>query len=118
MVRRCKQVADLGAGPHNIVRFNAWGRFLALAGFGNLPGDLVFYERKADGKWKQLAATRCFLGYGFFTKLWLLATWWSTSARPTASGSCWSPPGCGLEWWHPIKTMTRHVLLGRVQGRR
>ncbi len=68
MVRRCKQVADLGAGPHNIVRFNAWGRFLALAGFGNLPGDLVFYERKADGKWKQLAATRCFLGYGFLSK--------------------------------------------------
>ena len=55
---RCKQVADLGQGAHNTVRFNPWGRFLALAGFGNLPGDLVLHERRADGKWKQLAATR------------------------------------------------------------
>jgi translation initiation factor 2A len=57
-VRRCKQVADLGAGPHNLARFSRFGRFLALAGFGNLPGDLVIHERKADAKWKQLATTR------------------------------------------------------------
>ncbi len=58
MLRRCKQVADLGCGPHNIVRFNAWGRFLALAGFGNLPGDLAFYDKKADGKCKPMGTTR------------------------------------------------------------
>ena len=57
-VRRCKQAADLGAGPHNLARFSRFGRFLALAGFGNLPGDLVIHERKGDAKWKQLAATR------------------------------------------------------------
>ena len=51
-------MADLGAGPHNLARFSRFGRFLALAGFGNLPGDLVIHERKRDAKWKQLAATR------------------------------------------------------------
>ena len=51
-------MADLGAGPHNLARFSRFGRFLALAGFGNLPGDLVIHERKGDAKWKQLAATR------------------------------------------------------------
>ena len=34
------------------------GRFLALAGFGNLPGDVVFFDKKADGKCKQMAAMR------------------------------------------------------------
>ena len=55
---RCKPIFDLGSGPHNTVRWSPQGRFLAVAGFGNLPGDLVFYEKKADGKCKQIAATR------------------------------------------------------------
>ena len=56
---RCKPIFDLGSGPHNTVRWSPQGRFFAIAGFGNLPGDLVFYEKKADGKCKQIAATRC-----------------------------------------------------------
>lgn len=55
---RCKPIFDLGSGPHNTVRWSPQGRFFAIAGFGNLPGDLVFYEKKADGKCKQIAATR------------------------------------------------------------
>ena len=35
------------------------GRFLAIAGFGNLPGDVVFYDKKPDGKCKQMGAMRC-----------------------------------------------------------
>jgi hypothetical protein len=35
---RCKPVYDLGSGPYNIARWNPFGRFLAIAGFGNLPG--------------------------------------------------------------------------------
>ena len=35
------------------------GRFLAIAGFGNLPGDVVFFDKKPDGKCKQMGATRC-----------------------------------------------------------
>ena len=34
------------------------GRFLALAGFGNLPGDIVFFDRKSDGRCKQMGAVR------------------------------------------------------------
>jgi hypothetical protein len=34
------------------------GRFLALAGFGNLPGDIVFFDRKLDGRCKQMGAVR------------------------------------------------------------
>jgi len=52
-------VFDLGSGPHNTVRWSPHGRFVAIAGFGNLPGDLVFYEKKADGKCKKVGATRC-----------------------------------------------------------
>lgn len=55
---KCKKVADLGTGAHNLATFNKWGRFLALAGFGNLPGDLAVHERKAGGKWNQLTTTR------------------------------------------------------------
>lgn len=34
----CKPLYDFGSGPYNMVRWNPFGRFLALAGFGNLPG--------------------------------------------------------------------------------
>lgn len=34
------------------------GRFLAVAGFGNLPGDILFFDKKPDGKLKQMGATR------------------------------------------------------------
>ncbi len=37
---RCKPVYDLGGGPYNTVRWNPFGRFLVIAGFGNLPGGL------------------------------------------------------------------------------
>jgi translation initiation factor 2A len=35
---KCKPVFDLGSGPYNVARWNPFGRFLAIAGFGNLPG--------------------------------------------------------------------------------
>ncbi len=35
----CKPVYDLGSGPYNLVRWNPFGRFFAIAGFGNLPGE-------------------------------------------------------------------------------
>ncbi len=34
------------------------GSFLALAGFGNLPGDISFWHRKQDGRCDQLGKTR------------------------------------------------------------
>ena len=35
------------------------GRFLAIAGFGNLPGDVALYDRKADGKFRPMGSARC-----------------------------------------------------------
>eukprot|EP00775_Hariotina_reticulata_P012065 gene12064-12206_t len=55
---RCKPVYDMGSGPYNIARWNPFGRFLAIAGFGNLPGDVVFYNKLAKGNCKQMGATR------------------------------------------------------------
>lgn len=48
-----------GSGPYSTVRWNPFGRFLVLAGIGNLPGDLAFYDKKADGKCKPMGQTRC-----------------------------------------------------------
>jgi Eukaryotic translation initiation factor eIF2A len=39
---RCKPVYDLGSGPYNTARWSPSGRFLAIAGFGNLPGALCW----------------------------------------------------------------------------
>ena len=36
----CKPLYDFGSGPYNVVRWNPFGRFLVVAGFGNLPGKL------------------------------------------------------------------------------
>lgn len=41
------------------MRWSPHSRFLAMAGFGNLPGDIFFYDKKADGKCKRVGETRC-----------------------------------------------------------
>jgi hypothetical protein len=69
---RCTPIYDLGSGPHNTVRWSPHGRFVAVAGFGNLPGDLVFYEKKADGKCKKVGATRCALSARINVKVQLV----------------------------------------------
>ncbi|XRB05145.1 Eukaryotic translation initiation factor 2A [Pycnococcus provasolii] len=51
---KCKPIFDFGSGAYNMVRYNPFGRFIALCGFGNLPGDVTFYDRKADGKCKKI----------------------------------------------------------------
>jgi translation initiation factor 2A len=55
---KCEPRYQLGTGPYNTVRWNPFGRFVCLAGFGNLPGDVVFFDRKADGKYKVIGSTR------------------------------------------------------------
>ncbi|CAI5983855.1 unnamed protein product [Closterium sp. NIES-64] len=52
---RCKPLFDFGSGPRNLVRWSPHGRFICLAGFGNLPGDVEVWERtrlKQQGKAK------------------------------------------------------------------
>ena len=55
---RCKPIYDFGSGPHNKVKWNPFGRFLFIGGFGNLPGDILFYDKKADGKCKLMGKVR------------------------------------------------------------
>jgi translation initiation factor 2A len=42
---RNKPVYDVIAGPYNTARWSPSGRFLAVCGFGNLPGDVIFFNR-------------------------------------------------------------------------
>lgn len=55
---KCVPKYDLGAGPYSLARWNPFGRFLVVAGFGNLPGDLAFFDKKADGKCKPMGSGR------------------------------------------------------------
>ncbi|OAY65731.1 eukaryotic translation initiation factor 2A [Ananas comosus] len=42
--RKCNPLFELGQGPYNTIRWNPKGRFICLAGFGNLPGDMAFWD--------------------------------------------------------------------------
>ncbi|CAG9467121.1 unnamed protein product [Pedinophyceae sp. YPF-701] len=55
---RCKALFDFGAMPINTVRWNPYSKWICLAGFGNLPGDVFVYDRKADGKCKTIGQMR------------------------------------------------------------
>lgn len=52
---KCKPLLELGTGPYNTVRWNPKGKFICLAGFGNLPGDMAFWDYIEK---KKLGATR------------------------------------------------------------
>ncbi|XP_065847646.1 eukaryotic translation initiation factor 2A-like [Euphorbia lathyris] len=53
--KKCNPLLELGTGPYNTIRWNPKGKFLCLAGFGNLPGDMAFWDYV---KKKQLGTTR------------------------------------------------------------
>lgn len=55
---KCKALFEFTAGPFNTARWSPFGRFLALAGFGNLPGDVAFFNKMKDGKCKHMGSTR------------------------------------------------------------
>ncbi|KAI5448378.1 hypothetical protein KIW84_015700 [Lathyrus oleraceus] len=42
--KNCNPLLELGTGPYNTIRWNPKGKFLCLAGFGNSPGDMVFWD--------------------------------------------------------------------------
>lgn len=53
--KKCNPLLELGDGPYNTIRWNPKGRFIVIAGFGNLPGDMAFWdysEKKLVGKTK------------------------------------------------------------------
>ncbi|OVA00079.1 Translation initiation factor [Macleaya cordata] len=53
--KKCNPLLELGTGPYNTIRWNPKGKFLCLAGFGNLPGDMAFWDYKEK---KLLGTTR------------------------------------------------------------
>ncbi|GAB2225464.1 hypothetical protein Droror1_Dr00006256 [Drosera rotundifolia] len=53
--KKCNPLLELGSGPYNTIRWNPKGRFLCLAGFGNLPGEMVFWDYVEK---KQIGATK------------------------------------------------------------
>uniref|UniRef100_A0A7N0UN35 Eukaryotic translation initiation factor 2A n=1 Tax=Kalanchoe fedtschenkoi TaxID=63787 RepID=A0A7N0UN35_KALFE len=67
--QKCNVLLELGIGPYNTVRWNPKGKFICVAGFGNLPGDMAFWDYAEK---KKLATTK--------------AEWSVTSE--------WSPDGC------------------------
>ncbi|KAA8532137.1 hypothetical protein F0562_006721 [Nyssa sinensis] len=42
--KQCNPLLELGTGLYNTIRWNPKGKFLCLAGFGNLPGDMTFWD--------------------------------------------------------------------------
>ncbi|KAK9289262.1 hypothetical protein L1049_017738 [Liquidambar formosana] len=53
--KKCNPLLELGTGPYNTIRWNPKGKFLCLAGFGNLPGDMAFWDYTEK---KQLGTTK------------------------------------------------------------
>ncbi|KAA8495029.1 Eukaryotic translation initiation factor 2A [Porphyridium purpureum] len=43
----CEPIFDFGSGSRNTVSFSPHGRIVALCGFGNLPGHVEFWDKKA-----------------------------------------------------------------------
>ncbi|CAN8075999.1 unnamed protein product [Agarophyton chilense] len=42
---KCEPVFDFGTGSRNEIHFSPHGRFVALGGFGNLPGAVEFWDK-------------------------------------------------------------------------
>ncbi|XP_073130726.1 eukaryotic translation initiation factor 2A isoform X1 [Henckelia pumila] len=42
--KKCNPLLELGTGPYNTIRWNPKGKLVCLAGFGNLPGDMAFWD--------------------------------------------------------------------------
>ena len=56
-----KALYQLATGPYNQVCWNPQSRFVMLAGFGNMPGDIRLFEKKADNACKPMGGCRCAL---------------------------------------------------------
>jgi translation initiation factor 2A len=52
-------VYQLAQGPYNQICWNPQSRFVLLAGFGNMPGDIRLFEKKADNACKPMGGCKC-----------------------------------------------------------
>lgn len=55
---KAKAIYKLASGPYNTVKWSPHGRFIMLAGFGNLPGDIQLFDKKADNACKPMGGCR------------------------------------------------------------
>ncbi|XP_010540051.1 PREDICTED: eukaryotic translation initiation factor 2A [Tarenaya hassleriana] len=67
--KKCRPLVELGQGPYNTLRWNPKGKFLCVAGFGNLPGDMAFWDVVNK---KQLGSTKA---------EWSVTSEWSADGR-------------------------------------
>ncbi|KAL6343302.1 hypothetical protein AAG906_022377 [Vitis piasezkii] len=89
--KKCNPLVELGTGPYNTIRWNPKGKFLCLAGFGNLPGDMAFWDYKEK---KQLGTTRA---------EWSVTSEWSPDGRyfMTATTAPRLQVDNGIKIFHP-----------------
>ncbi|XP_071710468.1 eukaryotic translation initiation factor 2A [Rutidosis leptorrhynchoides] len=67
--KKCHPLLELGTGPYNTIRWNPKGRFILVAGYGNLPGDMAFWDYVEK---KQLGTTK---------SEWSVTSEWSPDGR-------------------------------------
>jgi translation initiation factor 2A len=67
--KKCNPLLELGTGPYNTIRWNPKGKFLCIAGFGNLPGEMVFWDYVEK---KQVGTTKA---------EWSVTSEWSPDGR-------------------------------------
>lgn len=67
--KKCNPLLELGTGPYNTIRWNPKGRFILVAGYGNLPGDMAFWDYVIK---KQLGTTKA---------EWSVTSEWSPDGR-------------------------------------
>jgi translation initiation factor 2A len=61
---KAEPVFEFGQAHRNTVSFSPHGRFLVLAGFGNLAGEMDFWDRNKQ-KLMGRNASHCSVGYGW-----------------------------------------------------
>lgn len=52
-----KQISNLGSSRRNTLKWNPFGRFVAVGGFGTLPGDIDFFDRSCEETMASLRAS-------------------------------------------------------------
>ncbi|KAA8527250.1 hypothetical protein F0562_034653 [Nyssa sinensis] len=89
--KKCNPLLELGTGPYNTIRWNPKGKFLCLAGFGNLPGDMAFWDYVEK---KQLGTTKA---------EWSVTSEWSPDGRyfMTATTAPRLQVDNGIKIFHP-----------------
>lgn len=120
---KCKAVYDLGTGPYNLVWWNPFGRFLAVAGFGNLPGGCqTFFWNSCCIKTTQKCDGGCDSGGVSFSTQpgktdHAIKSFenWSWMTKQSGSKFCWvSRALFERSWWKATETQALHSVISTL----